>query len=72
MADGKEKSVVKTKKKSKLQALQSEFKKIIWTDRPTLVKQTIAVVVVTFILAAIISMLDSVILQAINFLLGLG
>ena len=40
----KEKSAGTGQKKKWFQGLQSEFKKIVWVDRPTLVKQTIAVV----------------------------
>lgn len=66
---GKEKSAGKGQKKSWFQGLQSEFKKIVWTDRNTLVKQTVAVVVITVILAVIISVMDAAILEGINLLL---
>lgn len=65
---GKEKSAGSSKKTSWFQGLQSEFKKIIWTDRKTLVKQTIAVVVITIILAILIGVMDAVILEGINLL----
>ena len=39
----KEKSAGKGQKKNWFQGLQSEFKKIVWVDNATLVKQTIAV-----------------------------
>lgn len=48
--------------------LQAEFKKIIWPDGPTLVKQTIAVVVITAILGVLISVFDAAILEVINLL----
>ena len=51
------------------QGLQSEFKKIVWVDRPTLVKQTIAVVAITVVLAVIISIMDSAILEGVNLLM---
>ena len=41
---GNEKSADKSQKKSWFQGLQSEFKKIVWTDRNELIKQTIVVV----------------------------
>ena len=50
----KEKSAGTGQKKKWFQGLQSEFKKIVWVDRPTLVKQTIAVVAITVVLAVII------------------
>lgn len=65
----KAKAAGKSKKKSWFQGLQSEFKKIVWTDRNTLAKQTVAVVVVTVILAVMISIMDAGILQGINLLM---
>ena len=59
----KEKSAGTGQKKKWFQGLQSEFKKIVWVDRPTLVKQTIAVVAITVVLAVIISIMDSAILE---------
>ena len=64
----KEKAAGKGQKKNWFQGVQSEFKKIVWVDRPTLVKQTIAVVIITVILAVIISVMDSAILEGINLL----
>ena len=65
----KEKSAGKGQKKSWFQGLQSEFKKIVWTDRDTLVKQTVAVVVITVILGVLISVMDAGILEIINLLM---
>ena len=48
----------------------SEFKKIMWTDKKTLTKQTVAVIVITTIVAVIISVLDSAVLQVLNLLIG--
>ena len=61
---GNEKSAGKSQKKSWFQGLQSEFKKIVWTDRNELIKQTI----VTIILAVMISVMDAGILEGINLL----
>ena len=66
MADS-EKTTGKAKK-SWFQGVKAEFNKIIWTDKKTLVKQTIAVVIITIVLAVIISLLDSGILAGINLL----
>ncbi|MGI6069334.1 MAG: preprotein translocase subunit SecE [Blautia sp.] len=68
MADS-EKTTGTVQKKSWFQGVKSEFNKIIWTDRKTLVKQTIAVVVISIVLGVIISLLDSGILAGINLLL---
>ena len=47
---GNEKSAGKSQKKSWFQGLQSEFRKIVWTDRNELIKQTIVVVCVSIVL----------------------
>ena len=70
----KEKSAGKTAKakepkKSWFQGLKAEFNKIVWTDRPTLAKQTVVVVIITIILAVVISVMDSGILECINLLI---
>ena len=59
----------KATKKNWTKGLQAEFKKIIWPDRQTLVKQTIAVVVITAITGVLISAVDSVVLQVLNLLI---
>ena len=46
------------KKKSFFKGIKSEFKRIIWPDRDSVTKETIAVVVVTVILGLIIAGLD--------------
>ena len=66
---GNEKSAGKSQKKSWFHGLQSEFKKIIWPDRKTFTKQTIAVVVASAILAVVISLMDAVILEGVNLLI---
>lgn len=59
----------KAQKTSWFKGLKSEFKKIIWTDKQTLAKQTVAVVSITLVLGIIITVLDSVVLQLINLLI---
>ncbi len=46
-------------KKSKFKSLKSEFKKITWPDRPTLIKQTIAVLVISIVIGAVIVGVDT-------------
>ena len=65
----KEKSAGKSQKKSWFQGLRSEFRKIIWTDRNTLIKQTVVVVIVTILLGVLISVMDAAILEGINLLM---
>lgn len=52
--------------KSWFKGLKAEFKKIIWPDKETLVKQTIAVIIITAVLSLIIALLDLVVKFGIN------
>jgi len=49
--------------------LKSEFHKIIWPGRETLIKQSAAVVIVSVIVGAIIAIIDRGVLYGIDFLL---
>lgn len=63
-----ETTVEKPKKKSWFKGLKSEFKKIIWPDKKTLVKQTVAVIVCSVVLGGIIAIIDALIQYGIDFL----
>ena len=63
-----ETTVEKPKKKSWFKGLKAEFKKIIWPDKKTLVKQTVAVITCSVILGAIIAVDDALIQYGIDFL----
>jgi len=56
-----ETTVEKPKKKNWFKSLKAEFKKIIWPDRKTLVKQTVAVISCSVLLGAIIAIIDALI-----------
>ena len=58
----------KTQKKSWFKGLQAEFKKIFWPDKKTLTKQTTAVVAVSVVLGALISVIDAALRYGIDFL----
>ncbi len=58
----------KTQKKSWFKALKAEFKKIVWPDKNTLAKQTTAVVAVSVVLGALISVVDALLRYGIDFL----
>ena len=58
----------KTQKKSWFKGLQAEFKKVIWPDKNTLAKQTTAVVTVSVLLGAIITVIDTILKYGIDFL----
>lgn len=61
----------KTPKTSWFQGLKQEFSKISWTDRKSVVRQTIAVVAVSVVVGLIIALLDWMIQYGVDFLLGL-
>lgn len=58
-------------KKSWFAGLQAEFHKIIWPDKKSLGKQTVAVIVVSVILGVIIAVLDMGIQYGVDFLVNL-
>lgn len=60
------------KKGGRFQALRAEFKRVIWPDKETIIKETTAVVVVTVILGAIIALLDFIIKTGLDKILQLG
>ena len=73
MGDAANEKAPKTAKESKgsavkswFKGLKAEFKKIIWPDKKTLGKQTLAVVVITAVLSVIIALLDAVVKFGIN------
>lgn len=59
-----------TPKKSWFKGLKAEFKKIIWTDKESLIKQSTAVVAASVVLGLVISVVDVVIKYGIEFLIG--
>ena len=62
---------VKAPKKSWFKNLKAEFKKIVWPDKKTIAKETVAVVAVTIILGLIISVLDFIITYGVDKLVNL-
>lgn len=68
MAEKTEKTVKteKVKKPSWFKGLKAEFKKIVWPDKKTLVKQTIAVVVCSILLGLLIALVDVLIQHGID------
>ena len=63
-----ETTVEKPKKKNWFKGLKAEFKKIIWPDKKTLVKQTVAVITCSVILGVIIAVIDALIQNGIDLL----
>ena len=61
-----------SKKKSRLQGLKAEFRRIIWPDKETITKETTAVVVSTVILGIIIALLDLLIKTGLDKVFQIG
>jgi len=59
----------KAPRRSWFKGIKAEIQKIIWPDKDSLIKQTIAVISVTIALGLIIMVLDFAIEQLIAFLL---
>ena len=60
------------KKGGFFKSFKAEFKRIIWLDKDTVIKETTAVVVVTVVLGAIIALLDFVIKFGIDKIIQMG
>ncbi|WWR16331.1 preprotein translocase subunit SecE [Lachnospiraceae bacterium JLR.KK008] len=58
----------KKEKPSFSKGVQTEFKKISWPDRTSLLKQSVAVVCVSVVLGVIIAVLDMILQYGVNFL----
>ena len=58
------------KKKSFVKGMKAEYKKIVWPSRDTVTKQTIAVLISTIALGAVITALDLVIRLGLDVILG--
>ena len=79
MGDSENTAAVSTEKKEKAKAsnsagrsffngVKAEFRKIIWPDKPTLIRQTTAVVIVSVIVGAIIAVIDRAVLYGVDML----
>ena len=62
-------SKAKPDKVSFWKRLKAEFKKVVWTDRPTLIKQTIAVIIISAVICVLISIVDGVALQLLELII---
>ena len=59
----------KAPKKSWFKGLKSEFKKITWPDKETLVKESAAVIVITIILGIVIALVDMAVNSGVDLIL---
>lgn len=64
-----ETSKEKAPKKSFFKGLKIEFKKIVWPDKETVGKQTVAVLAASIVLGLIIAILDFIIKFGLSFIL---
>lgn len=71
MADNAVKAKDETKKEKTnfFKQLKGEFKKIIWTDKKTLSKQTVAVIAISAIMCVIITLVDTGALALVNLMI---
>ncbi|MBE5930456.1 MAG: preprotein translocase subunit SecE [Lachnospiraceae bacterium] len=59
----------KAPKKSWFKGLKSEFKKITWPDKDTLVKESAAVIVITVVLGFVIALVDMAVNSGVDLIL---
>lgn len=64
----------KVKKQSRIKdwwiGLKAEFSKIIWPTKPTIIKQTGVVVVITIIVGILISIIDNIVQFGLDKIIG--
>ena len=65
---GQTEKVEKAPKTSWFAGVKAEFKKIIWPDRKSVARQTIAVVSVSVVVGLIIALMDWIIQYGVDFL----
>ena len=73
MGDTNNNAVENAAKKSEgwFKGLKAEYKKIIWPNRDDVTKQTVAVVLVSFVVGVIIAVLDMGLQYGIDFIINL-
>ena len=67
---GQTEKVERTPKANWFKGLKAEFRKVIWPDRKSVVRQTIAVVSVSVVVGLIIALMDWIIQYGVDFLIG--
>ena len=66
---GETEKLEKAPKKSWFKGLKSEFKKIVWPDKETLVKESAAVIVITVVLGFVIALVDMAVNSGVDLIL---
>jgi preprotein translocase subunit SecE len=67
---GETEKLEKAPKTSWFTGLKTEFKKIIWPDQKTLTRQTTAVIVISIVAGAIITLMDRAIQYGVDYIVG--
>lgn len=65
---GNSENTEKAQKPSFFKGVKAEMKKISWPDKQSLLKQSVAVVCISVVVGAIITVLDYIIQYGVNFL----
>lgn len=66
MGDASNKTAKQVNKPSRWQGIKSEFKKISWPKKESLMKQSVAVIIITLVLSVIIALIDFLIKSGIG------
>lgn len=66
MGETSNKTAKQVKKTSRWQGIKSEFKKISWPKKESLMKKSVAVIIITLILSIIIALIDLLIKSGIG------
>lgn len=61
-------SAEKQSRSSFIQGVKAEFKKVIWPDRKSTLKQSVAVVAISVVVGVIIAIIDYIAKYGVNFL----
>ena len=69
---GETEKLEKAPKTSWFAGLKAEFKKIIWPNKQSLARQTVAVIAVSVVLGLMIALMDYIIQVGVDFLVGLS
>ena len=68
---GKNEEQATTHKRSCIQELKGEFKKIVWPDKQSLAKESVSVIVIAIILGCVIAVIDWLLQSGMSLLTNL-
>lgn len=67
---GKKEETSTTLKRSWFQELKGEFRKITWPDKKSLLKQSVAVIIIAFVLGCLIAVVDWLLQIGLAYIIG--